>query len=114
MPPGPVALYGDIIFHSNFVENELREDPKAEEKFKFVMAHELVHVFNFLRLLVPAFQNWKRFWKICLDEGDACEEIANLCMFKNVFVDSYGTENELAMVSEFWPQSAKKWFEAFC
>jgi hypothetical protein len=32
---------------------------------------------------------------------------------KNVFIDSYGKEEELLMVSEFWPQNAERWFDVF-
>jgi len=112
MPPGPVAFNAAIIFESEFIWSVM-ESSGGENKFKFALAHELVHVFNFMRFLVPAFQNWKRFWKICLDEGDACEEIEQLWMFKNCFVDSYGNEREFAMVEQYWPKKAKKWFDAF-
>ena len=113
MPPGPVAFNAAIIFENAFIRSLIGIDSQKENKFKFVLAHELVHVFDFMRFLVPAFRNWKRFWKICLDDGDACEQIGHLWMYKNCFVDSYGTETELAMVEQYWPKKAKKWFEAF-
>jgi Zn-dependent peptidase ImmA (M78 family) len=72
MPPGPVAFHGAIVFERDFIAN-IDNDPKGEDKFKFVLAHELVHVFDFMRLLVPAFRNWKRFWKICMDKGCAMD-----------------------------------------
>lgn len=113
MPPGPVAFNAEIIFKNTFIWSMIEIDSRKENEFKFVLAHELVHVFDFMRFLVPAFKNWKRFWKICLDDGDACEEIYNLWAMKSCFVDSYGTETELAMVEQYWPKKAKKWFEAF-
>ncbi|HOX14576.1 MAG TPA: hypothetical protein PLP18_00460 [Smithellaceae bacterium] len=113
IPPGPVAFNAAIIIHTEINTMLKVEEPGGEDRFKFVLAHELVHVFDFMRILVPAFQNWKRFWKICLEEGDACEKMEQLCMYKNCFVDSYGTETELAMVEQYWPKKARKWYEAF-
>jgi hypothetical protein len=112
MPLGPAAFYGAIVFEDNFISS-LTENPIAEDKFKFVFAHELAHDFNFLRILVPAFQNWKKFWKVSLDEGCAYDEISMHWVCKNVFIDSYGKEEELLMVSEFWPQNAERWFDVF-
>lgn len=112
MPPGPAAFHGEIVFASEFIW-KIFDDPKGEDKFKFVVAHELVHVLNFLRILVPAFQNWERYWNVFLGEGCACDEINQQWLFSNVFVDSYGEEAELAMISEFWPKNAKRWFDAF-
>jgi hypothetical protein len=34
-------------------------------------------------------------------------------MFSNIFTDSYGEDAELQKVSEYWPQKAEKWFNAF-
>lgn len=112
MPPGPVAFHGAIVFGSDFILS-ISDDPKGEDKFKFVLAHELVHVFNFMRLLVPAFRNWKRFWKICLDKGCVIDDISQHWSYSNIFIDSYGEESELLMVSEYWPKKAGKWFDAF-
>lgn len=113
MPPGPVAFNAAIIFQANFIDEIRGENPRAEDRFKFVLAHELVHVFDFMRILVPAFQNWRKFWKTCLDRGEVCDEMERLWMFKNCFVDSYGTETELAMVEQYWPKKARQWFGAF-
>jgi len=43
----------DFLFY--FMENE--------DCLKFLIAHELAHVFDMLRLIIPAFKNWKGFWR---------------------------------------------------
>jgi hypothetical protein len=113
MPLGPVAFSGEIIFKSEYILATDIDKARSENAFKFILAHELVHVFNMLRLLVPAFKNWKKFWNVCLAEGIACDSINQLWNYQNVFVDTYGTEIEYLMIEEYWPQQAKKWFDAF-
>jgi len=113
IPAGPVAFNGAIIFSTDFVNSVSEEGPDVEAKFKCVMAHELVHVFDIMKFLVPAFRNWENFWKVCLGDGTACDEIERLLMFNSVFIDDYGTDNESVMIAEYWPTSARKWFDAF-
>ena len=65
-----------------------------------------------LRIVVPAFIDWQAFWKNALGEGTLSEDAAVMHHLKARLVDDYGTENELAMIEEFWPSHARKWFDA--
>ena len=57
-------------------------------------------------------QFWQAFWKNALGEGTLSEDAAVMHHLKARLVDDYGTENELAMIEEFWPSHARKWFDA--
>ena len=106
-PEGPSAFLGEIIIL------ESASDKYSEHKFKFIMAHELVHVFDIMQYLVPAFIDWRSFWRCVLHEGCSCDLLNSQFDNKSRFVDSYGEENELAMIQEYWPSQANVWFDAF-
>lgn len=113
-PEGPVAFVGEILI-SPMIRDEMMgtNDITAEHKFKCIVAHELVHVFDILKFLVPAFMDWQNFWECVLDEGCKCDLLHSYFDDISNFVDSYGEINELAMIEEYWPSQAKKWFDAF-
>ncbi|MCK4659906.1 MAG: hypothetical protein KAV82_10335, partial [Phycisphaerae bacterium] len=75
--------------------------------------HELVHAFHAMRFVVPAFMDWRKFWQDVLYEGGRCEFLCSNAQFRNVFVDHYGTDDELGEVMDFWPSQGKRWFEAW-
>ena len=108
-PVGPVAFSAEIALNpglTNWVSSGF------EAKFKFVVAHELVHVFDYMRLIVPAFRDWASFWEVVLLEGTLCDWVVETLHDTSRFVDSYGEENELAMVQDYWPSQADGWFKA--
>jgi len=111
-PPGPTAFCGEIILRREKfpIESEL---VSVADKLSFVIAHELTHAFDKLRVLVPAIQDWSSFWKTALQEGVCCDRARLLYHYQSLFVDDYGSENELAMVEQYWPTHAEKWFKAF-
>lgn len=113
-PAGPAVYLGEIII-SNEIQNEVfgANDIVTEHKFKCIVAHELVHVFDIMRLVVPAFMDWRSFWKCVLNEGSACEDLISYDDDVRRFVDSYGDIKELERIEEYWPSQAKKWFDAF-
>ena len=90
-----------------------RDDITTEHKFKCIIAHELVHVFDMMRFVVPAFMDWRSFWTHVLEEGSACDILQSRFNCISSFVDCYGEESELAMIEEDWPSQAKIWFDAF-
>lgn len=113
-PIGPVRT--EIIGPSAFVgEIVISPDVKklSEDKFKCVIAHELVHVFDMMRLVVPAVIDWPKFKENVLEDGYACETIARRFANFQDFVDNYGQEDERQRLQEFWPSHADKWFDAF-
>lgn len=113
IPQGPRAFVGEIV-----IANRLRREwvgrthTQTENAFKFLVAHELVHVFDCLRYLVPAMKNWQAFWHHVLGEGGFSDVLLSNwdCA---TFVDHYGTDIELGAVAEYWPSQADKWFEGF-
>ena len=109
--PGPAAYLGRIRISPNSYP---RDNSDAEhDAHMFVIAHELVHAFDMMRFIVPAVMDWTSFWKIALKDGGLCDAVKNSFMTKSLFLDDYGSENELAMIEDFWPSHAKRWFDAF-
>jgi len=102
---GPSAFVGEIAIAQEKWAFE-------ENKFKCVFAHELVHVFDMLKLLVPAFIDWRGFWRSVLNEGCACEDAARRYHNTSLFVDNYGHANERLQIAAYWPSHANAWFEA--
>lgn len=103
---GPAAFVGEIAIN--------RQDWAFEEdKFKFVLAHELVHVFDMLKLLIPAFMDWRSFWKHALHEGDSCEDAARRYAESGTLIDDYGCASERQCIQQYWPSQAGRWFKAF-
>lgn len=110
-PAGPAAFRGDI-----WVSKQLRMQSdlaSRENWFKCIIAHELVHVFEQLQFLVPAFRNWPAFWENVLQEGYVCDVAVGRDNNRRLFVDAYGQDHELAMMQRFWPSKAEQWFEGF-
>jgi hypothetical protein len=107
VPPGPAAFFGEIILRSELLQFD------DSDKLSFVVAHELTHAIDMLRMLVPATLDWPAFWENVLEEGSNCEMAQLHHHFQSVFVDDYGSQNELATVAQYWPSRAEKWFKAF-
>ena len=80
--------------------------------FVLSVAHELIHVFDAMRFVVPAFQNWDQFWKIALREGSFCDVAIGLLEDKRRFLDNYGSDHEKEMIAHFWPSKVEEWFAA--
>lgn len=104
MPGGPAMFFGQIV---------VRKVPENRDALKFMIAHELVHVFSLLRFLIPAYKNWPLCWENLLNAGSYCDNARAVFHTENHFLDDYGRENELVMVQNYWPTRARAWFEAF-
>lgn len=111
-PEGPAAFIGEIVISKNLILPNLKK-PFFEDKVKCLIAHELIHVFDYLRFIVPAFLNWRSFWHTFIDEGLSSEDLCSRLGDISSFVDRYGSQIELSCLQEFWPSQAKKWFNAF-
>jgi hypothetical protein len=78
VPFGPSVYVGEIILPLT-IRSAFRSDltPKKiaalVETFQFIVAHELIHVCDILTYLVPAFMDWRAFWKNVLNEGEATD-----------------------------------------
>lgn len=104
-PLGPAAFLGEIILC-----RELEGDPA---RANFIVAHELTHVFDAMRFVVPAFMDWDTYRDKALQGGTACEDLQYLWDAASRIVDDYGTLNELEAVRLYWPTQAEIWFRAF-
>jgi len=109
-PLGPSAFIAEIHLLQESLPSS--NSSKARGAFCFVVAHELVHAFDMMRFVVPAFQNWRTFWKRVLGEGSKCDLAQGMFHDKSLFLDTYGSGHELALIEEFWPSQAKQWFKA--
>jgi len=108
-PAGPGALIAGIVVRHEVLKHE---DPE-HNCLKGLLAHELVHTFHAMRFVVPAFLNWRSFWRKVVSEGTCCDILASNAESRRLFLDRYGDENELAEIMGFWPSQGKKWFDAF-
>jgi len=119
-PHGPGAAVCEIILPQEiqgaWFACQAEQDPQAvtrfERAFQLVVAHELVHAFQQLRYLVPAFMDWPSFWRNVLDEGCRVDCLLSRVQGSSTFLDDYGGPNELAMIQTWWPSRAEIWFEA--
>lgn len=110
-PVGPGGFYGEILVAAK-MKDVILHDPLAEDKLKFIVAHELIHVFHNMRFVVPAFIDWDSFWNVVGGGGCSSDILANMTNDTHMFVDSYGEKNELVEIKEYWPSQAEKWFRA--
>ena len=79
----------------------------------WVVAHELVHVIEAIRVIVLAFMDWETYWSVALQNGVAGDSAVEIATHESLFLDEYGSENELAMVKQYWPSHADAWFSAY-
>jgi hypothetical protein len=111
IPPGPAALFCEILLR--LPPWLRRETEESVDAFKFVIAHELIHAFDFMRFAVPAAMDWDEFWRKPLGEGCKCDSAHEQLEMVSLFIDDYDSMNELGQVKQFWPSNAAKWFKAF-
>lgn len=109
-PVGPAALSGEIVISQRAFP--IDGGAVIEDQLRCVIAHELVHVFEVLRLLVPAALNWDLCWTNLLKDGDACDNAITIMGHHTRFLDNYESEDELALLQNYWPSYAEKWFTA--
>lgn len=110
-PVGPSAFLGSIIIDQQFFPPEM--DEVGLNRLKCVIAHELTHVFDTLKYLVPAFVNWRKCWNDLLEAEGGVDPWREFHWAQGCFLDDYGTQNELSMIERYWPAEARVWFEAF-
>ena len=109
-PAGPAAFFGQILMTKQALP--MNDSQQEIDRFKFIVAHELVHTFDKMRIVVPAFLDWKSFWRTALAEGGKCDLAVANVTYNSRLIDSYGSANELAMVEQYWPSQAERWFNA--
>ncbi len=111
-PLGPSAFIGEIVLYD--IESKLSPyKDESEEPFKYLIAHELVHAFNEMRIIVPAFLDWKAFWEKILQGGSCCQDARQLMARTNRNIDSYGSNKELKELKKYWPSKAEGWFNSY-
>jgi hypothetical protein len=111
-PLGPSAFIGEIVLYEKLRDEIRTRNAESENRFKYVIAHELVHVFNEMRIIVPAFRNWDNFWERPLQNGNCCQKARDMKNRLNNYIDSYGTDVELSELKKYWPVSAETWFNS--
>jgi hypothetical protein len=107
-PIGPAGLDAEIVLR----DGAIGLLPGSPDGFKFVVAHELAHAFDAMKVAVPAAMDWDVFWERALRRGLVNEQACWVKSLHKYFLDDYGSESELAVVEEYWPSHAKRWFEA--
>src|SRR5688500_9884534 len=84
-PFGPAAFTGEIVLTERAFPKD--NSPEEIDAFAFVVAHELVHVFDAMRFVVPAIMDWKQCWNKMLQGGCRCEAARHALNDKTVFLD---------------------------
>jgi len=112
-PLGPSAFIGEIVLQDIIITklSQCKKDD-SEYPFKCLIAHELVHAFNVMRLIVPAFLDWTNFWKKALQEGHQCQNARQLTARLKDNIDCYESDKELKELKKYWPSHAEEWFNA--
>lgn len=115
-PLGPTVFVGEIVLPREIREAFFCCSGKKEladlvHTFQFILAHELVHVFDALKYLVPAFKNWRAFWKNVFNQGCSIGAIYERLSDKAMFLDDYGHNNEFESIRYYWPSRADTWFQ---
>lgn len=115
VPAGPAGFCGEIRITSRGFDRvvEIPTPSQRADAFCFIIAHELVHVFDTMKLIVPAFMDWDAFWNGPLCRGANVEDGVWGHHFDGMVLDQYGTQAELDGISQFWPSQAATWFGAF-
>lgn len=111
-PAGPGALIAGIVLIPERCVDYADADAPCD-RLMCVVAHELVHAFNAMRWVVPAFMDWDSFYSKVLQEGALCDTLAICGGWRSLFVDDYGSDTELAEIQTYWPSQAERWFTAF-
>lgn len=108
-PVGPVALQSQILLQPPCRE-VLTE--RGDDAVRWIIAHELIHAFDLMRVVVPAVMDWNLFWNKALRQGDACLDARDLYDHQSLCLDVYGEAGEFLGVAEHWASHAEKWFVA--
>lgn len=109
-PLGPSAFIGEIILHDTIESGLSPYTNVSEAPFKGIMAHELIHAFDEMRLIVPAFRDWKNFWEKTLKKGSQCQHARQLMTRMKNNIDCYGSNKELKELKKYWSSQAEGWF----
>ena len=116
-PLGPAAFVGEIVIRRQLQRAMLAcaregEAENSMQIFQFIIAHELAHVFDALKYLVPAFMDWRKFYKDVLCDGTATEAVYSRMGWLSGMMDEYGYKNELGGIQQWWPSRAEQIFKA--
>ena len=111
-PLGPVGFNGYIALNSAKCVTLAKE--RGEDAVRLVIAHELVHAIDMLRILVPAVQDWEAFWTRVLGQGTPSYSVADFFETPSEILDQYGTVDEYLRILAFWcKERTDAWWTAF-
>ena len=111
---GPGALVAGVVLRrSQCVGDGAQCTPAECDRLRFVLAHELIHAIHAMKFVVPAFMNWRAFWRKVLGEGARCDLLGSNHEIRSGILDRYGTELELKEILQFWPSQGQRWFDAW-
>src|SRR5215204_1894554 len=104
---------GEIVLtQSHALPLLLARDQRSHDALRFVLTHELVHVFENLPFIVPAFVDWEKYWEVALSSGSDSDEAHRLRSLHAITLDDYGGVGELKAIENYWPSWAKVWSNA--
>jgi hypothetical protein len=107
-PGGPAALECEIRLSTHVFGKE----SVTLDTIKLIIAHELAHAFDLMRLSVPAVMNWNDFWNKPLARGTRCKQALLTIERWSQQLDDYGSQSELDCLRKYWPSYAEQWLQA--
>ena len=116
-PLGPSVFAGQIVLPRAIQRayldcEDIQSATAVVETFQFIVAHELVHVFDMLKFLAPAFMDWGGFRTNILGQGGMSNHLRSRMCDQSCFTDDCASRHELDSIRHFWPSQADKWFRA--
>jgi len=114
---GPAVYVGEILLPKKILNawhycGDSVSCTEFIQAFQLIIAHELVHVFNMIKYLVPAVKDWQTFCEGVLGDDSATESFYRGMKIENTTVDDYGQEGELESIRAWWPSRADEWWKA--
>jgi hypothetical protein len=64
-----------------------------------------------MRVIIPAFLDWKNFWEKALQKGSFCPNAIQIINRLDVKIDD--PNKELSELKKYWPSNAEKWFNPY-
>lgn len=111
-PLGPVGFSGYIALAPRRCLRLAHE--RGEDAIRFVIAHELVHAIDMLRILVPAVQDWETFWSQALNEGTRSDSTVWFFKAHAMILDQYQMAPEyLSLVAIWGKERTDVWWKAY-
>jgi hypothetical protein len=109
LPPGPGALRSSIIVDDSASRFFPEENSGEAEIGHALIARELSRAIEALRVIVPACQDWRRYWTAFLRKGEMCTLVETCSVARALYYDDSSTGSHEDMMYAVWGSQATHW-----